>query len=223
MTDKSILIVSIESGSSPACAIEHYNSISRQTHKNIVSMSINAELIKPGFLFNELSILWLQSDADYITYLPDTFRMPEDRITNQLAFMDDRNISASYVDLEKVTDQGEPVALVEIKDFSHKMIGIDCIPTEGLIINRKMFVDSGGLDYAFSGVYKPNVYLITMLGLAGKIEKCTNTRVHYTEDYGILDMYSKAIWNSDETRKMWERLNFDRFVTKAKSYYKGRY
>lgn len=219
--NKTVLVVSVDEQDISSTFL-HNSSLDKQGI-SVVNERVNYCLTSPGFLFNEISVMWMKSECDYITYLPSTCYLPENRLSEQIKFMEQNNLCASYSNLERVTYLGEPLNMIAVKEFSYNMIGTSCIPTEGLLIDRKMFIESGGLDYAFSGVYKPNTYLTTMLALAGKIAKFSGSNVFYLNDIGILEEDAKNLWKNESTKRMFERLNFERFILKAREYYKGRY
>lgn len=219
--NKTVLVVSIDEKDSSSTFL-HNTSLEKQGVP-VVNDRINLSLTFPGFLFNEISIIWMKSECDYVMYLPSTCYLPDNKLSEQIKFMEDNRLCASYSNLERVTYLGEPLNMIAVKEFSYNMIGTNCIPTEGVLIDRKMFIESGGLDYAFSGVYKPNTYLTTMLSLAGKVQKFSGYNTYYLNDIGILEEDAKNLWKNESTKRMFERLNFDRFVIKAREYYKGRH
>jgi len=176
-----------------------------------------------GGAFLGMTRAWLQSGADFVGYLTTGSVMALGRLETQVDFMNAQDLVASYTDIDEVTSSGEVLSREVFRDFGPEMIGIECLNTESMLIDRKKFQEAGGFDYLMAGSYRPEVYLVTMAAIAGRISRfpaALHRRVFGRCHRGPGG--SSAIeWVSHDAQAFWQRFQLERFVRQAREHYKS--
>lgn len=221
MTQSKVFLVSIDTGNSCVHTNEHYKSI--DSIGCLYGDSVPYDLKQMGGPFLQMMDKWFShSDADYIGYLPTSCVLVKGALERQIDFMKSNNLVASYGDIVEIDDRGNEMSWEHFRDFSHEMIGLDVVPTETMLIDRKAFQNVGGFDHILVGSCKPNVYLVTMASIAGRILKYDDVLVkRYIEDRPLgLKTEGLLAWRDPNAEDTWNRFRFDKFILQAKHHYK---
>ena len=198
-------------------------SIVKQSYTGMLTVTnIKADPDEPGGAFYPVMQEWMRKPSDYMGYITTGSRLPVNRLQHQIAYMEFDKLSGCYGDICTISSRGEPTTWEEYPNFKAEMIGVDCIDTRTLILNKKMFLNAGGFDHVMAGSNRPDTYLLTMAALGGKVQRLSKVLLEkfLGEKQWGPNGGDLLAWHSVESSDFWHRFEFEKFVRLARDHYR---
>lgn len=184
---------------------------------------ISSSSDRNGGIWVDIAQLWLAARTRYVCYVPPYHASVTGRFKEQTAFMELHDLAASYCDIAIVDVESKPCGSVSYPDFTVDMVGTPYMPMETMLIDRNKFLESGGFDYFMAGCFDPVRYIGTMLACSGRIMHLKKELVAIDSSIPSIKIVAEREFSfkSEDFRDMQRRFGMDRWVSKARSYYRS--
>lgn len=123
---------------------------------------------RPGAIHWPVFHTWLVTKCPYITYIFSDDRSRAPRLAAQLRAMKEKGFAATFANTTLLDVDGYPSRTVKPKTGDFSFGGIPAY-TETLVIDRKKFVEAGGLDYPIHVAAQAEAWIWAAAGAAGRI------------------------------------------------------